>query len=334
MSDEIKEIRIDFCGFWNSFKKDDNLFYRLLSKHFSVEISDRPDFLICSNRGRPFEYMKYDCVRLMFMGENLSPDFTVFDYVIGFDDLTFGDRYFRLPFAYYFDSGIPWEPERLTRDRAQEILSAKDRFCNFIYGHRSSNGLREALFEELSAYKPVVSPGSFLNNVGTAGCGWAEKYRYLTDCKFTIAGDSVSYPGFVTEKIMQPLQYHSVPIYCGAPDIERDFDTGAIVVCRSGSDEDIKEAVERVRYLDTHDDAYIETLMRYPFRREEFLIKRYAELETFLVSVFSQPPHLAGRRIRHFCADLHESYLKDYMRRNKNEALPDRVKRAIKNKLR
>ena len=48
--------------------------------------------------------MKYDCVRLMFMGENMSPDFTVFDYCIGFDFMEFGDRYFRLPFAFYFDS--------------------------------------------------------------------------------------------------------------------------------------------------------------------------------------------------------------------------------------
>ena len=74
-------IKLDFCGFWGSLKKKNNLFYNLLSKHFDVEISDNPDFVICSNRGKPFEYMKYDCPRIMFMGENQSPDFTVFDYV-------------------------------------------------------------------------------------------------------------------------------------------------------------------------------------------------------------------------------------------------------------
>ena len=88
-------IKIDFCGFWSSFNKEKNLFSILLSKHFNVEISDNPDFVICSNRGKPFEYMQYDCPRIMFMGENLSPDFTAFDYVIGFDYLEFGDRYFR-----------------------------------------------------------------------------------------------------------------------------------------------------------------------------------------------------------------------------------------------
>lgn len=78
----MKTVKINFCGFWGSFKKEDNLFYKILSRHFNVEISENPDFVICSNRGEPLEYMKYDCVRIMFMGENMSPDFTVFDYVI------------------------------------------------------------------------------------------------------------------------------------------------------------------------------------------------------------------------------------------------------------
>ena len=78
----MKTIKIDYCGFWSSFNKEKNFFTIMLSKHFNVEISDNPDFVICSNRGKPFEYMKYDCPRIMFMGENLSPDFTVFDYVM------------------------------------------------------------------------------------------------------------------------------------------------------------------------------------------------------------------------------------------------------------
>ena len=80
-----EKIKIDYCGFWGSFKKDNNLFYILLSKYFDVKISSKPDYVICSNRGKPFEYMKYDCPRIMFMGENLSSDFTVFYYVMGFD---------------------------------------------------------------------------------------------------------------------------------------------------------------------------------------------------------------------------------------------------------
>ena len=119
----MRTVSIDFCGFWNSFRKENNLFYTMLSKPFNVEISNNPDFVICSNRGKPFEYMRYDCPRIMFMGENLSPDFTVFDYVIGFDYLDFGDRYFRLPFAFHFDDAKPWIPKVITMDEAKEIKS-------------------------------------------------------------------------------------------------------------------------------------------------------------------------------------------------------------------
>ena len=326
----MKTIRVDFCGFWGSFNKEKNLFVNLLSKHFQVEISEKPDFVICSNRGAPFEYMRYDCVRIMFMGENLSPDFTVFDYVIGFDHMSFGDRYFRLPFAFYFDSGVPWTPERLPEERAREILKGKTVFCNFVYGHPSGNGVREKLFEALTAYKPVVSPGRYLNNTGSGGCGWAEKYRVLEASKFTIAADSISYPGFVTEKVIQPFERHSVPIYFGSPTVGEDINENAIVLCRSDSDADIRAAAERAAYLDAHDDEYIEMLMQPPLKDERYLENKYAELEEFLVRIFSQEPDRAGRRIKNFCADLHSSYLTDYMKKNASPSVLTRAKNAAR----
>lgn len=322
------KIKINFCGFWGSFKKEKNLFYIILSKYFDVEISENPDFVICSNRGKPFEYMKYDCVRIMFMGENISPDFTVFDYVIGFDYLDFQDRYFRLPFAFFYDDNIPWVPETLTKEKATEILKNKKYFCNFIYGHQSSNGIRERLFKELGEYKQVASPGRYLNNVEGKGCNWKEKYEYLELSKFTIACDSISYPGFVTEKIMHPFERHSVPIYFGSPRINEDLNEKAFVWCKSDSDEDIKNTIERVKFLDTHDDAYIDMLMQCPLKSADALEKRYEELEKFLLNIFSQNPQAAYRRVRHFCAELHESYLKKYMK--KNSCNKDYLNLAIK----
>ena len=251
----MKTIKIDFCGFWGSFKKNDNMFTRILSRHFNVEVSDNPDFVICSNRSKPFEYMKYDCVRIMFMGENMSPDFTVFDYCIGFDFLEFGDRYFRLPFAFYFDNAKPWVPEKLTGDQAREILANKKYFCNFVYGHPSSHGIREKLFECLNEYKKVVSPGSYLNNMGggKTRCSWQEKHEYLSLSKFTIAGDSIHYPGFVTEKITEPFVYHSIPVYYGSSRIYEDFNTKSFVWCET--ENDLQKTIDEVIYLDTHEDA-------------------------------------------------------------------------------
>lgn len=326
----MKTIKINYCGFWGSLKKENNLFYRILSKHFSVEISDTPDFVICSNRGKPFEYMKYDCPRIMFMGENLSPDFTAFDYVIGFDYLDFEDRYFRFPFSFYRDCAQPWVPDRITETEAINLLRQKKHFCNFIYAHQSAHGIRERLFKELSSYKKVVSPGSFMNNQNTKGCTWKEKRVFLEKSKFTISGDSIEYPGFFTEKIIDPFMSHSIPIYFGNPRINEEINEKAFVWCKSASDEDVRAAIEQVIYLDNHDDAYIKMLMEYPLLSEDYLTKKYEDLESFLVNIFSQEPEKAYRRVRYFCAELHESYLKEYMEKHKREKLIDRVKRMIK----
>lgn len=325
-SRKVDTIKINFCGFWSSFHKDDNLFTRLLSRHFNVELSDTPDFVICSNRGRPFEYMKYDCVRLMFMGENLSPDFTAFDYVIGFDHLTFGDRYFRLPFAFYSDNGLPWKPSALTRAEAEEVLRGKTEFCNFIYGHPSAHGMRERLFLALQEYKPVVSPGSYLNNVDGSGCTWLEKYDYLRRSKFTIACDSISYPGFVTEKVIQPFQQHSVPIYFGSPTIGEDINPEAMLWCCEATDAEIDRIVKEAAYLDAHEEAYLELLMACPLPRRDMLEERYAALEDFLVNIFSQAPSDAARRVKNFAAAGHEDLLRESMRKNETDPFLLRAK--------
>ena len=326
----MQTIKIHFCGFWDSFNKDENLFTIMLRKHFDVEISDDPDFVICSNRGEPFEYMKYDCVRIMVMGENLSPDFTVFDYCIGFDFLEFGDRYFRLPFAFYFDDAKPWIPERLTRERAEEILKSKEYFCNFIYRHKSSHGIREQLFYALNEYKKVVSPGSYLNNIGNGGkrCSWSEKHKYLELSKFTIAGDSIHYPGFVTEKIVDPFKAHSIPVYFGSTRICEDFNKDAFIWCEN--EDDVDATVERVMEIDQNDELYLDMIMKDPLPTHDYVENKYKQLEAFLVNIFSKEPEEAMRRVRYFCADIHEGYLKEYMKKHKNNAgVIDRMKSLL-----
>ena len=310
----MKKIKLDFCNFWDGFDKSNNLFTNILSRHFDVEISSDPDFVICSNRGSPFEYMKYDCVRIMFMGENISPDFTVFDYAIGFDYITFHDRYFRLPLVFYKSDAKPWVPEVLTENQAWQILKQKKYFCNFIYGHASSHGMREALFRELSRYKAVISPGSYLNNTEVSGkatrCPYGKKLQYLAESKFTIAGDSVVHPGFVTEKIMDPFLYHSIPIYFGNPEIDKDFNTEAFVWCRNEAD--MERVFAEVQYLDTHDDAYIAMLLKSPLTDPNSIEKTYYALEQFLYNIFIQDRDAAYRRFRYFCAELHEKHLRVY----------------------
>ena len=326
----MKTIKINYCDFWGSFNKEDNLFSNILKKHFIVEISDKPDFLICSNRfggGIPFACADTDCVRIQYMGENVSPDFTLFDYVIGFDFLEFGDRYFRLPHAFFFNDGHPWIPESLTREGAERILQNKTYFCNFIYHHQSAHGIRELLFKRLNEYKPVVSPGNLFNNVGSkTGIGWKEKFEYLRLSKFTIACDSINYPGFVTEKIIQPFQSHSIPIYFGSSRIADDFNPLSFIECHD--ERDIDSCIQRIIELDNNDEKYLQMLMECPLYGQDYLSKKYTELEQFLVNIFNQEPHAAQRRIKHFCADTITHSMKRYNHMMKK--IPSSIRRFIK----
>lgn len=176
----------------------------------------------------------------------------------------------------------------------------------------------------------MVSPGSYLNNANDSKkrCSWQEKYSYVKASKFTIAGDSIRYPGFVTEKIVQPFQNHSIPIYFGSTRIYEDFNKEAFVCCEN--EDDIDRAIEQVKYLDTHDEAYINMLMQHPLVVEDYTQRLYEQLDEFLVNIFSQDINNAYRRVRYFCAQQHESYLKDYMK--KYNRTPNIVRR-IKNKL-
>ena len=166
-------------------------------------------------------------------------------------------------------------------------------------------------------------------NGGTKRCSWKEKHDYVRQSKFTIAGDSVHYPGFVTEKIVDPFIYHSIPIYYGSTKIEEDFNINSFVLLKNESN--LQDVIEQVILLDNHDDAYLEMLMQQPLVSDGYLKDKYACLENFLVNIFTQDINDAGRRIKHFCATNHESYLKNYMKiYNKTPKFIRTIKEQIK----
>lgn len=315
----MNKVKIKYCNFWGEFDPKNNLFYNILSKHYDVEISEDPDLVIASNLHDPFEWAKYKCTRLMFMGENISPDFTSFDYVIGCDDISFGDRYMRMPyayFAYFSDHGVEHASKPITVDEARKILDEKKYFCNFIFNYESPHGMRKRLFDALNDYKQVISAGPYLNNTVELGistnhyCKRREKFDIVKKSKFTIACDSISYPGFVTEKIVDSLENYSIPIYFGNPQIENDFNKDAFIRC--SGEGDIERVVEEVKRLDNDDEAYMKMIMQCHFRNYNYMSEVYDKLEKFLVNIVEQPENKKIRRIRYYAADRYNDNLDEY----------------------
>lgn len=345
MTDTKKVIKINFCGCGNEFKAKNNLILNILKKHYTIEISDTPDYVICGIGGNHFEYMKYDCVRILLMTENLSPDFTVFDYCIGFDYLEFGDRYFRLPYSFQNKSGEPWIPQIISEQQAYEhLINHKKYFCNFIYRHPSAHGMREKIFDKISEYKEITSAGNFRNNISGESKNYSneggalhinrdEKLEYLKASKFTIACESVIYPGFETEKIVDAFSMHSIPIYYGSDTITNTFNKKAFInVGETGLD----AMLDIVKDLDSYDEKYISMLMECPLNDRMSVQKTYEDLENFLVNIFSCEPVL--RRPQYYYVDSVENSLKQLyeskVNRNKGyKKFIRKIKRKIISKL-
>ena len=316
MEQNKKIIKINYCGFWDSFDPNFNLLNSVLKERYNIIISDNPDFVFCSPLGKPLEYMKYDCVRILYSGEPLSPDFNIFDYAMAFDFIEFGDRYLRYPLSIWRNIGECHFREPLSEEDAVKLLQKKKFFCNFIQGHRSDSGLREQLFNTLNEYKRVESAGTFMNNqVDNKTVFGESKIQLLKECKFSICSESLEYPGFTTEKISHGFECCSIPIYLGDPLISKVYNNKAFINC-SDYNNDLNAVLERVKEIDNDDKLYIEILCEPITQDPDFCHKQYEKLCDFLYNIFDQEPEKAFRRIRHYCAAQYEGYAKEYAKWN------------------
>jgi hypothetical protein len=248
-----KHIRINFCDFWPNFNKERNYLVELLKTRFTIEITDKPDFLIYSVLGN--EHKKFNCVKIFFTGENVRPNFTECDYSFSFDFID-SPKSYRLPlYAWWAPANELVKPPNLD---VEKILSGKTRFCNFIYGNPNATK-RIAFMQKLSQYKQVDSAGTFMNNVGRIVTEM-EKVDFIKDYKFTIAFENTEYPGYTTEKLVQPMLAYSLPIYCGNPLIDRDFNTKIFLNYSDFTSEE--KLIERIIEIDQNDALYKDYLQQ------------------------------------------------------------------------
>lgn len=315
-NEQSKKIYVDYIGFWNGFDKEHNFISEILKKRCEVVVSKDPEYVFVSSFCKPFEFAKYDCVRVFYTAEPFSPDFVSFDYCIGFDHIDAGDRYYRYPYyaLRWNEKQIGSSYHQLSLEKAQEVLNSKERFCNFVYSHDTQSNLRQRVFTKLSEYKKVDSVGTYLNNQsdGYTVTYGASKDDYLRKSKFTIAIDSLCFPGFTTEKIIEPILCHSVPIYHGDPTISDYFNTKSFVHLKD--DSQLDSFVEKVIELDQDDEKYIEMLMQNPFVEADHIEKLNQGFEDMLFHIVMQDHNKAFRRVREYLPKFYDNALKEHNR--------------------
>lgn len=218
----------------------------LLNRMQPLQIADRPDVLFYGDIGSG-EHLLYPArtIRVFLTGENIKPNWDEADYALTHERI-WNDRHWRAPLWRHF-----YDPGYTRVERNFEVVKNRvDRFCNFIYSNENAHQ-RIEFFKKLHARKPVDSGGRVLNNIGGPV---RDKKAYLRRCKFTIAFENESNPGYATEKIIEPLLVGSIPIYWGDPEIEQDFNPECLINVHRFKD--IQSVIEHVIEVDENEDLW------------------------------------------------------------------------------
>lgn len=226
------ELSVSFHNFEGNFTPTKSALLRGLAERFElkVEVLGKDlqffsvwgkDLIPAKNRPR--------ALRVWVTGEPYEPRHMIYDLHFGFlPESLMGKRWIRYPYwstqIDWWDPASPLSPERLLGERR---FSPREKFCNFIYTNRTS--FRTEFYDQLNRRRPVDSLGRVLNNIG-GPC--ADKIETIGNYQFTIAFENSLSPGYVTEKLIDPIAAGSIPIYWGASEAKTDLNPEAFIFAR------------------------------------------------------------------------------------------------------
>lgn len=285
-----------------------------MSKYYNVEITDNPDYIICTCFSEPYEFCEYPQIRIMITEENYIPDFNLVDYAISPYPVSFLDR------AFYYPTFV--KPLCASDYTNAELLEKKDRhydmdfvlnkeyFANFIYSHESENSIRGDFFKQLSTYKRIESPGRYLNNMPD---GSVVEFRnnsktdFQRKSKFTICFESTKNEGFITEKIIDAFYADTIPIYYGSNTVTDIFNSKAFINCNDFNS--MNDVIEFIKKVDQDNSLYLEMMNQNIFITPNYVSEVITNFEKYIKYIFDQPIETAYRRSRVYTPKRYEDYI-------------------------
>ncbi len=284
-----KTIKINYMDFGRYSDPEKEFFTPFLRQKYNVVISDKPDYIFYTLGGNT--HHNFPGIRIFWTGENVVPNFNYSDYALGFQHMTFEDRYHRLPL---WRMCLPDLKKALQKSigRSDEELLQRGFCATVISNARQTDGRREEAFTKLSAYKPVASGGRWQNNVGGP---IKDKITFQSQYKFALAFENTYAPGYTTEKILQAFASDCVPIYYGDPRVSEDFNPDAFI--NAHDFQTIDQLVDFVQKVDRDDALYLK-MMRVPVFKNGKLPDDLTDeaLLRFFEPIFDAPLEQARRR--------------------------------------
>jgi len=270
-------------------------YIELLNPFYNIEISDNPDFVITGNELE--NQLKYECVRIVHIGENQRPDFNLCDYAIGFDHINFEDRYIRFPLYNLYKKTII-NASKKHLHISDNVYGEKNGFCSFVVSNGNAQEQRVQFFDALCNYKKVDSGGRFRNNIGGPV---RDKNEFQRKYKFSICFENSSTIGYITEKIFQSFEALTIPIYWGDTKVDIPLEMGG-----SGLNNNafinlhrfptFESAIQKIIEIDSSSDTFINMLREPVFNDENHTKLMENRLIDFFKNILNQKPEDAYRR--------------------------------------
>lgn len=257
-----RALKIAFCDFMygcrstdklSSFNNSDNFVTRALTGTLDYAVCDmnEADILVYSSFGQ--RHRRFNGKKILFSGENILPNYHETDFSISSCYQPNEPRHLRLPqYIHYVDN-----PENLVKTPAwnpHQILKDKSQFCNFIVSNPRGPE-RNHFFKMLNRRKRVDSGGRCFNSMDMLVY---DKLSFIKKYKFTLAFENSQWPGYTTEKLVEPMLAQSLPIYWGNPEVARDFNPRSFI--NISDFPNLEAAVDYILKVDADDELYLSYL--------------------------------------------------------------------------
>lgn len=222
-------IKISYINFWRD-PHNDNYFTKFIEHNIGkvivVNNNDNPDILISSCMGNIHNVKKIKAkCKLFYYGENLDryPPYNnfklleeTFDLIVGFKNTDLTKKIIRFPLWLMYYKFYSWDDSNnilnYIQTKYDENIKEKNNFGSIIARH-DRGGQRTIIYNELSKYGQILSPGIYKNNCGSIGSTHQDKINFISKCKYNICPENSCYEGYFTEKIFQAFEGGTIPLY-------------------------------------------------------------------------------------------------------------------------
>jgi len=146
-----------------------------------------------------------------------------------YDAIYFADReYCKKSSKFHFSfagSNLPWVKEH-------KVFS-KSKLCSMFASSKKvtpGHALRHQIAENLKGKIDIFGGAANTQRVGDNGSPWPDKSRQINDYMFQIVIENDKYETYFTEKLTDCFATGTIPVYWGAPDIGKYFNTDGMII--------------------------------------------------------------------------------------------------------